>query len=135
MFLEQRHEKPRSRYQLAVILKATGQLIGNCGIRMEAADAHVADIGYELDPGHWGHGYATEAARAILDFGFAELGVHRIWSWCIADNVSSARVLQRLGMQLEGRLRENEYFKGRWWDTLMFAILKQEWQSQKHADR
>ena len=127
MFLDQQQQDPRLKFQLAVVLKSTGQLIGSCGIRMRLPDAYEADIGYELNPQHWGQGYATEAARAIVQFGFTELGFHRIWSWCIADNVGSARVLEKLGMQLEGRLRENEYFKGRWWDTLLYAILDREW--------
>lgn len=109
MFLAQ--QQPRIKFQLAVVLKSSQQLIGNCGIRMKAADAHEGDIGYELSPKHWGCGYATEAARALVEFGFTQLRLHRIWSWCIAENVGSARVLQKLGMQAEGRKRENEYFK------------------------
>jgi ribosomal-protein-alanine N-acetyltransferase len=130
-FLAQQQEHPRTKFQLALVLKSNNQLIGNCGIRMESADAHEADIGYELSPQHWGHGYATEAARAIVHFGFTELRLHRIWSRCIADNVGSARALEQLGMRLEGWLRENEYFKGRWWDTLLFAVLDFEWQAQQ----
>jgi ribosomal-protein-alanine N-acetyltransferase len=133
MFLAQQQEDPRRKFQLAIVLKATGQLIGNCGIRMRSADAHQADIGFELDPRHWGQGYATEAARAVVQFGFTRLRLHRISSWCIADNVGSARVLEKLGMRQEGRLRENEYFKGRWRDTLLYAILGYEWQAQQHV--
>jgi [ribosomal protein S5]-alanine N-acetyltransferase len=131
MFLDQQAEQPRLKFQLALTLKSNGQLIGNCGIRMRTTDAHEADIGYELNPDYWGQGYASEAARAIVTFGFSELRLHRIWSWCIADNVGSARVLEKLGMRLEGHLRENEFFKGHWWDTLMFAILEHEWQNQQ----
>ena len=127
MFLTQQAERPRTKFQLVLTLKNDGQLIGNCGIRLRAPNAREADIGYELAPRHWGHGYATEAARAIVAFGFAELNLHRISARCLADNVGSAHVLEKLGMQLEGRLRENEYFKGRWWDTLLFAILQREW--------
>ncbi len=133
MFLDQQAEQPRLKFQLALTLKGDGQLIGNCGIRMRTPGAHEADIGYELNPAYWGQGYASEAARAMVAFGFTELRLHRIWSWCIADNVGSARVLEKLGMRLEGRLRENEFFKGRWWDTLMFAILEQEWQDKQFA--
>jgi ribosomal-protein-alanine N-acetyltransferase len=133
MFIAQQQEQPRTKFQFAVVLKSDLQLIGNCGIRMESPDAREADIGYELAPPHWGCGYATEAARAIVHFGFTELGLHRIWARCIADNVASARVLEKLGMRLEGRLRENENFKGRWWDTLLFAILDFEW-SASHDD-
>ena len=131
MFIAQQQEHPRTKFQLALILKSNNQLVGNCGIRMESADAHEADIGYELAPQYWGQGYATEATRAILRFGFTELGLHRIWAWCIADNVGSIRVLEKLEMQLEGRLREKEHFKGQWWDTLIFAILDFEWQAQQ----
>ena len=133
MFLAQQQAQPRIKFQLAVTLKADNQLIGNCGIRMDAPGAHRADIGYELAPQHWGQGYATEAARAIVAFGFEKLRVHRIWSWCVADNAGSARVLEKLGMQLEGRLRENDYYKGRWWDTLMFGLLESEWRAQSNA--
>jgi len=130
MFLDQRQEQPRTKYQLAITLQSNHQLIGTCGIRMRTADAHEGDLGFELAPKHWGQGYATEAGRAMLGFGFTQLRLHRIWSWCIADNVGSARVLDKLGMQLEGRLRDKEYFKGRWWDTLLFAILDHEWRGQ-----
>ena len=62
----------------------------------------------------------------MVNFGFRELDLHRISSWCIADNTASARVLERLGFHQEGRLRQNEYFEGRWWDTLLYALLRDE---------
>ncbi len=122
-------EQPRRKFQLAITLAGEGTLIGNCGIRRKPENEWEADIGYELAPLYWGCGYATEAARRIVSFGFSELALHRVSSWCIADNVASARVLEKVGMRCEGRLRENEYFKGRWWDTLLFGLLKDEWQS------
>lgn len=126
-FIARQQEKPRTKFQFAIILRSSGELIGNCGIRKESAEAHEADMGFELSPRHWGQGYATEAARAVLEFGFTSLGLHRVWAECVADNVGSARVLTKLGMQLEGRLREKEYFKGRRWDRLLFAVLQPEW--------
>lgn len=130
-FLDHQEQNPRIKYQLAVMLKSDNRLIGNCGIRMTKANALEADTGYELDPNYWGHGYATEAVHAIVDFGFEHFGVHRVSANCVADNVGSAHVLEKLGMQLEGRLRENQYFKGRWWDTLVYAVLDDEWQKHK----
>jgi len=132
-FLDNQKQEPRIKFQLAVTLKSNNLLIGNCGVRMDKAGAVQADIGYELDPKHWNHGYATEAASAMVDFGFSHFGVHRIWSWCIAGNVGSAHVLEKLGMRLEGHLRENEFYKGRWWDTLIYAILADEWTAHKKA--
>ena len=130
-FLAHQKQHPRIKFQLAVILKSNGQLIGNCGVRMDEVNAIEADMGYELDPKHWNHGYATEAAHAIVDFGFSHFGVHRIWAACIAENVGSAHVLEKLGMQLEGRFRENRQFKGRWWDSLYYGVLADEWQQHK----
>jgi [ribosomal protein S5]-alanine N-acetyltransferase len=132
MFVAQQQKQPRTQFQLAVLLRSSHQLIGNCGIRLASPGAHEADIGYEIAPQHWGNGYATEAAHAIVHYGFTELNLHRIWSWCIADNRGSVRVLEKLGMYQEGRLRHKERFKGRWWDVLTFGILKDEWQ-QLHA--
>jgi RimJ/RimL family protein N-acetyltransferase len=129
MFVDQRSEQPRRKFQLAITFPDGGQVIGNCGIRRKPENDWEADIGYELAPEYWGRGYATEAALAIVDFGFRELGLHRVSSWCIADNAASARVLERVGLRPEGRLRENEYFKGRWWDTLLYGLLESEWRT------
>jgi ribosomal-protein-alanine N-acetyltransferase len=63
----------------------------------------------------------------MVDFGFRELGLRRISSWCIAENTASARVLERLGFRQEGRLRQDQYFKCQWWDTLLYAVLAEEW--------
>ncbi len=126
-FIAQQAESPRLRYQLAITLKENGQLIGNCGLRQKTARAPEAGLGYELDPRFWGRGCATEAARAMVRFGFTRLNLHRISARCIADNRNSIRVLEKLGMQREGHLRETDYFKDRWWDTLVYAILAHEW--------
>jgi [ribosomal protein S5]-alanine N-acetyltransferase len=129
MFLTQQKLKPRTAFQFAVVLKDDHQLIGNCGIRMDSPTSRTAEIGYELDPQYWGQGYATEAARSVLQHGFETFKLHRISANCVADNLGSARVLEKLGMRLEGRLRENQYFKGRWWDTLLYAILEEEYRA------
>ena len=130
-FMDNQKEKPRIKFQLAITLKSDNLLIGNCGVRMDTSDSVEADIGYELDPKYWNHGYATEATHAIVDFGFSHFGVHRIWANCVADNLGSVHVLEKLGMKLEGRLREKEYYKGRRWDTLMYGILVDEWEAHK----
>ena len=130
MFLEHQKQVPRFKFQFAVTLKSTGELIGNCGIRQEAPESRRADMGYELDPRHWGRGYATESARAVLDFGFSYMNLQHVSAWCIAENVGSARVLEKLGMRLKGRIRERHHFKGKWWDALSYAIQLEEWQAQ-----
>jgi RimJ/RimL family protein N-acetyltransferase len=113
--------------QLAITIKPIPQVVGSCGVRMDSPDAVKADIGYELLPAVWGRGYATEAAGAMVRHGFETFKVHRIWAHCTAENMASRRVLEKLGLRREGQLRENEYFRGRWWDTLIYGILESEW--------
>jgi RimJ/RimL family protein N-acetyltransferase len=67
----------------------------------------------------------------VLDFGFSSMDLQRVTAWCIADNVASARVLEKIGMKLEKRMRHHQYFKGRWWDTLWYAISYEDWQAKK----
>ena len=133
-FLDWQEESPRFRYQLAITLPADGRLIGNCGIRMDGPHGVEADIGYELDPAYWGSGYATEAAGAMLDLGFRALKLHRIWASCVVENSASVQVLEKIGMRQEGRLRENCWMKGRWWDTYLYAILDREWRETTEDD-
>jgi len=126
-FVVSQTEEPRRMWQLAITDPRSGRLIGNCGIRVKNPVHREANTGWELDPNVWGHGYATEAARAILGFGFGELGMHRVWAECNAENVRSVRVMERLGMRREAHFRKHQWFRGRWWDTLIYAILDHEW--------
>jgi ribosomal-protein-alanine N-acetyltransferase len=131
-FMDWSREQPRKRFQLAIVLKENNQLIGNCGLRMAYAQARIADLGYELDRRYWGKGYATEAAYALLTFGFEQLQLHRIWAYCVVENTASAHVLEKIGMRYEGCQVESEWMKGRWWTTLFYAMLDREWQ-QSHG--
>lgn len=132
-FVSWQEEMPRTRFQLAITLAGNGELIGNCGIRRADATSTQAELGYELAPRHWGQGYASEATRAMLGLAFQELGLHRVWGECVAENVASRRVMERLGMHLEGRLREVRWIKGRWQDHLVYGLLVHEWQAQQDS--
>jgi RimJ/RimL family protein N-acetyltransferase len=77
----------------------------------------------------WGKGYTVEASLPLLRFGFEELGLHRIFAQCVAVNRGSARVMEKLGMQFEGRSRESFLLDGVWYDDLKYAILEQEWRA------
>ena len=69
-----------------------------------------------------------------MRFGFEELGLHRIWGQTVADNVASQRVMEKLGMHPEGRLRETQWYKGRWWDTVVYGILDAEWREERPGE-
>lgn len=132
LFVSWQQATPRTHFQLAVVLKESGRLIGDCGLRwrheVHYGDSPLleAEIGYELDPRHWGHGYATEAVRALVDFGFRQ-GLHRVWTSCLAENERSWRLMERIGMRREGRLKQNVRHRGDWADMLIYGLLAEEW--------
>jgi RimJ/RimL family protein N-acetyltransferase len=104
-------------------------LIGDVILHWRNAEHRKGEIGYLLHPDHFGHGYAAEAARAMLRLGFEKLGLHRVVGSCDARNTASARVLEKLGMRREAHLVENEIVKGVWTDELSYALLATEWQA------
>lgn len=114
---------------LAVELTSTGELIGDVMIFWHSATHRSGEIGYVLHPAFQGHGFVTEACRALLALAFDGLGLHRVIGRVDARNDASARVLRRLGMRQEAHLRENEWFKGGWSDEIDFAILETEWRA------
>ena len=118
---------PRTHHNFAITLAATGQVIGACGLVVRSAEERTGWIGYCLNRAFWRQGYGTEAARLLLAFGFDELGLHRVYATCDTENLASARILGKIGMIREGRLREHQQIKGRWRDSYLFAILDREW--------
>ncbi len=118
-------EEPREDYGLAVVLKSEDKLIGGC--RISKASEREGNLGYILNRHYWGNGYATEAAKSMVELGFKELGVHRIYTDCHPDNVKSIRVLEKVGMTVEGTRREYTIIHGVYSDMLLFSILEHEW--------
>jgi RimJ/RimL family protein N-acetyltransferase len=117
-----------------VQLRSAGRVIGDVMLHWISREHGTGEIGYVFNPDYAGHGYATEAARALLHLGFADLGLRRIVARTDARNTASAAVLRRVGMRQEAHLVENEWFKGGWSDELDFAILTRGWASQRTDD-
>ena len=118
---------PRTSYELAVTETSTDRLIGGIGI--DAKDQQGM-LGYCFARPAWGQGFATEAARLILDFAFKTLEMHRVWAGCDSENAASVRVLEKVGMRREGCHKRDSQIRGVWRDTLAFAILSDEWVAQ-----
>jgi len=117
MMLDGRRAEP-PQYDFAVVLRSTDALIGLCRLIMRPDELRQAEILYLLNRHYWGHGYVTEAVRAVLGFGFQELGLHRVYATCRPANVASSRVLEKVGMRQEGHLRRHRWMKGAWHDSL-----------------
>jgi RimJ/RimL family protein N-acetyltransferase len=111
----------------AVVERESGQLVGDAVLHWVSIEHKTGEIGFSFDPDHQGRGYATEAARALLAFGFDGMGFHRVVGRLEARNTASARVLEKLGMRREALLVENEWVKGEWQSELVYAMLEHEW--------
>jgi ribosomal-protein-alanine N-acetyltransferase len=122
--IEMQQREPRVDFECAVILQETDQFIGGCGLRKEGM---IGEIGYCFNPHYWRKGYASEAASALIYYGFKELALHRIFATCRPDNIGSAKVMEKVGMQREGHLREHMWHKGKWHDSYLHSILENEW--------
>jgi RimJ/RimL family protein N-acetyltransferase len=120
---------------VACVRRDTGEVIGGCILHWVSREHRRGEIGFIFHPDHHGHGFATEAARPLIDFGFETCGLHRIIGRLEARNAASARVLEKLGMRREALLVENEWVKGEWQSELDYALLEREWRAQRDAER
>lgn len=113
---------PRTEYYLAVTTLDSDRVLGFARLAL-CGGPYAAKLGYAIHADHWGHGYATDAARALIDFGFQTLGLHRITAAVGPDNRASVVVLKRLGFTQEGRLRDHVFTNGAWRDSLLYSLL------------
>ncbi|OZI10939.1 GNAT family N-acetyltransferase [Bacillaceae bacterium SAS-127] len=124
-------ENPRSRYVFAIIENENGKLIGAAEINIRDFQNKNGELGYILNPDYWRMGFATEAAKLLIEFGFKQLNLHRVYATCDPKNIGSSKVLEKIRMTKEGRLRENLLIKDGWRDSLLFSILEQEWKKNQ----
>ena len=128
--LEDAKEDSRSRFVFVVIQKIDGRMIGSGEFNLRDQINKVGEIAYIINPDHWGKGFATEVAQILIEFGFNEFNLHRIYATCDPGNVGSIKVLEKIGMTKEGRMREELLMKDGWRDSLLHSILEQEWNAK-----
>jgi [ribosomal protein S5]-alanine N-acetyltransferase len=110
-----------------IVHREDGKMIGSCGFAYVMAWHGRAEIAYALSRAYWGRGLMPEAVRAVLGFGFETLRLNRIEARCEIENVASERVMQKLGMQFEGVLRQHTQVMGVYRDLKLYSILRDEW--------
>ena len=125
--LKAQQEWPRDEIDLAVELKSEHRVIGTMKLHIKDHEKSSAYIGYVFNRRYWNHGYATEAARALLNSAFRDFNLHRIWATCDTRNVASSRVMEKLGMRREAHFVKDAFQKGEWCDSYLYAILADEW--------
>lgn len=109
----------------AIVLRATAELLGAIGISLSPRH-HLGELGYWIGAPYWNKGYTTEAAAAVIDYGFETLGLHRIQARHFTRNPASGRVMQKVGMTFEGIQRESVLKNGRYEDVAFYSILASE---------
>jgi len=102
-----------------------GSAVGGMGVRIgEDVHRYTAELGYWLSEDFWGHGITSETVPAFTDYCFANFELHRVYAEPYANNPASARVLEKAGFALEGRLRKNVVKDGKILDSLLYAKIK-----------
>jgi ribosomal-protein-alanine N-acetyltransferase len=117
--------------ELAILRREDAAMLGTCTLFHHDAACRRAEIGYALIVPAWGRGYASEAATALLDWGFAHMGLNRVEADIDPRNTGSARVLERLGFALEGQLRERWIVAGEKSDSAIYGLLAGEWRAAR----
>lgn len=133
--MEMQNAIRRQHFYFAMTLSgADAEPLGTLYIAIRSPEHRQAEIGYMLGPPYWNQGYTTEAAREVVRFGFEHLDMHRIYAADILhENIGSIRVAQKLGFRQEARFRQSRYYRGRWWDTLVYAQVQAEWRASQDA--
>jgi ribosomal-protein-alanine N-acetyltransferase len=128
--------RPRDGFNLAAVDRVTGHAIGWVGFgessRYPAGTGEVG-VGYMLGRADWGQGYATEAVRAVFGHCFGSMGSRRVSAWCWAENGASARVMEKVGMRLQGRVERTDPKSGAERASLEYAVRVEEWGGDDEA--
>lgn len=119
--------QPGEWMQLAIVDRATGEVCGDCAVRVATDQPATAEIGVTLAQASQGKGLATEALTAVVTELFEQRGMHRVFAEADDRNVPVRRLLERLGFRCEARLVEADWFKGEWSTLRLYAMLNREW--------
>lgn len=122
---------PGTWFQLAIVERESGQLIGDCGLHCWHSDPRQMELGITLAPSHQGLGYASEALGAVLAFVFGTLNMHRISAVTAAENHAAAALFRRAGFRQEAHFIEHRWYKGYWDSEFVFGLLKREWEEMR----
>ena len=123
---------PGQWFTFALELKETGALVGHVALSVREEDHSQAEIGFTLAREYHGQGLAFEAAASVLNYVFTGLRLHRVTATTDCENQRSVALLTRLGMRREGHFIKNIWFKGKWGDEFLYALLEEEWLPQAH---
>lgn len=124
--LQRQHETPRGEYYLAITESDSPEVVIGF-VRLGLGGVKAADLGYALRPEWQGRGIARAAVARMIEFGFGDLGLHRHTANIGPENTASMRLVESLGFQREGTIRDHVHTNGAWRDSVSFSLLEGEW--------
>lgn len=122
--IDDQQKNIRSQFCWKILLKNSDKTIGLAGMFPSNDRFRLGEIYYKIHPDYWRHGYATEAAKELVRFGFEELNLHKVEAGVATENVRSMRVLEKIGMTREGLRRKILPIRGKWKDNYHYAIVE-----------
>jgi [ribosomal protein S5]-alanine N-acetyltransferase len=116
---------------VGIVVRETERFIGTAGLHKTDLRNRHTSFGISIgDKSAWGKGYGTETTRLMVKHAFEALNLNRVWLWVIEFNQRGLRAYEKVGFRVEGRLRQDTFREGRYWDTIVMAILREEWDAR-----
>jgi len=112
-----------THFYASIVLKSTQEIIGTAMVFNIDKEANKAEIGYVIHRNHWGKGYGSEIVALMTDFAFQSLHLHKLYAYVVDANIGSARILEKNGYELEGRLKDNYFIEDKYYDALFFGKI------------
>ena len=129
-WIDQQKATPRTSYIFPIKLIETSQFVGLIALIIGKPKYKIAEVWYKIHPNHWRQGYATEALTKLLEFGFLNLGLHRIEAGSAIENIASIKVLEKVGMKREGIKRKILPLGEKWIDNYFYSILETDFEQK-----
>lgn len=132
-FIKQTKElmKKGKSYELAIQIESTKKVVGVISLMKVDRRHKNAELGYWVAKKFWNRGIATEAASKVMDFGFQVLNLEKIYAKCFHNNEASRKVMEKIGMKLEGKFCHEVFKENKFIDTIYYGILKGDWEEQR----
>lgn len=124
-------EQPRILFVFALENRNNNQWMGLIGLQLKDLKFRSAEVWFKILPANWGDGFATESLKRMLTFAFMELNLHRVEAGCAIENIASARVLEKAGMEREGIKKKILPIRGEWADAYSYAILEEDFKKNQ----
>lgn len=121
--------RKKEEFCFAIVIKNTNELIGSISLVKINWFYKWAEVGYWIGKDFRGNGFMSEAVRGLLDYGFKKINLNRIEINCFVENKASKRVIEKVGGVFEGKMRQKVFLRGKFYDLLVFSILRKEWRN------